>query len=206
MGGLTIVVNASMSRDDIRPITSLFENTMNSLMWSDLLSQHRNSIVRKTNRIQGIDAVPRLHGSVRSLARKGNAPLDISQHLYCRNTRNISGQEILRARVRHQTRRCALVGSILDENHLSAAALFRRRSQQTHATGSLGLLECRSCAEEAGKASRGNEVVATGVSNARQGVVLGIVDYQATARAVLCGEGRVQPVRIGGDFKAERLE
>lgn len=175
-------------------------------MGSDLLSQHRDCIVRQAHGIQGVESIPGLHRRVRSLSAEENSPFDVGQHLHGRNSSNTSRQKVLGARVRHETSRGLAIGAIVDEMDLATATLLSRRTQKSHSTWSRGLLQGFGDAQKSSKARRRDEIVAAGMANARQRVIFCVEHNQPAARAVLGRKGSFYTVRMRRHLEAERLQ
>ena len=105
--------------------------------------------------------------------------LDVGQHRHGRHTRDALRQQVASPRVSHQACRDILVGASVDEKQLAAAALLGGRAQQAHPSWAARLLESSHGAQEACKGATGNQVVAAGVADAWQRVVLGVEDDEA---------------------------
>lgn len=179
---------------------------MNSLMRTNLLAQHGDCIVGQADGVEGIQSIPGLHGGVGRLASEEDAPFDIGEHLYRGHTGDAAREEVLGPGMRHETGGGVAVGTAGDEMKLATAALLGGRAQQADPARDGGLPQCLCSAEKGGEAGGCNQVVSTGMANARQSVVLGIEDDETAARAILGGEGSLEAIGVRCDVETKRLE
>ncbi len=128
---LTVVVDARAAGDHIRPVASLAKHAVDALVRTNLLAQHGNGIVRQAHGVEGVYAVPRLHGGVGGAPLEAHAPLDVGEHLDGGDALDAVLEQVLRPRVRHEARRGAGVGPAADEVQLAAAALLGGGAEQT---------------------------------------------------------------------------
>lgn len=65
---LTVVGDAGLAGNHVGPVAGFLKNAVDALMGTNLLAQHGHGVVRRADGVEGVDAVPRLHGRVRRLA------------------------------------------------------------------------------------------------------------------------------------------
>lgn len=180
-------------------------------MRTNLLAQHGNGIVRQADGVEGVDTVPGLYGGVGGAPLEAHAPLDVGEHLDGGDALDAVLEQVLRPRVRHEACRGAGVGPAPDEVQLAAAALLGRGAKETDAgcrcVARPGGVEGGDEAQEAGEGGGRDEVVPTGVADARQRVVLGVEDDEASVvtagRDEVGGKGRVEAIGARRDGDAE---
>lgn len=105
-------------------------------------------------------------------------------------------------RVDHQACITPIICAGFDQLEFTTAAFFGWGPEKADSTWLAGLLEGRGYTEKGGEGSGGDQVVAAGVADLGEGVVLGIENDQAAAGAVFGLERGGQTVGGGGDGEA----
>jgi len=201
-----VVLHRAVSGRDVGAFPGGAKHAVNALVGADLLAQHADGVVGQADGVEGVDAVPGGDSGVGLAAGEVHAHLDIGEHADVGHAVNRGGEFVARAGVDHEAGGGAFVGAGGDELELAAAAFFGGCAKETDTAGKFGFAESAGNGEEGGEGGGGNEVVAAGVADAGEGVVLGVEGDEASAGAELAGEGGIEAVRTGGNLEAELLE
>ncbi len=181
--------------DHVGALAAVGDDPVHAVGRRHLLAVQRDALVGQVHRVERVAAHERLGRGVRGDAGERRAQLPAAEEDRL--------ADVVGERVHHQRRVDAVEGALAGHQLLAAAALLGRRAHPHHAAGEL--LAHRGEREERADAAGRDHVVAAGVADAGQRVVLAEHgDRRPLAERRL--ERRLHAVRRAGDLEAPALD
>ena len=151
-----------LGRDHVRGVAGVGEDAVDALVGLDVLAQRGDVHVAEDGGVEGVAALVGRGGGVGGLA--------LVAHVALLDRDRVHAAQVGTRRVDHHRRVDALEGALLGHEDLAAAPFLGRRAQDQHPPARL--LGERGGGQPGPEPGGADDVVAAGVADDRQGVVL----------------------------------